>query len=121
MDIENFVEKVSEAVKGYDWIKRLEIHRRTEIRVWLRLFLNDEFVETFHNSVTASTSYAYIEGGERVFGANNMRIGWHLHPYGNVAKHEPSQPITIEDFLKKMEEELNKNLSFKKKALPKKY
>jgi hypothetical protein len=29
--------------------------------------------------------------------------------------------ITIEDFLKKLEEELNKNLSFKKKALPKKY
>jgi len=62
-----------------------------------------------------------------------MRIGWHLHPYGNVAKHEPSRPITIEDFLKKMEEELNKNLSLKllrkvlskslrrKKALPKKY
>ena len=49
-----------------------------------------------------------------------MRIGWHLHPYGNVEKHELSQPITIEDFLKKLEEELNKNLSFKKKALPKK-
>jgi len=26
MDIENFVEKVSEAVKDYDWIKRLEIY-----------------------------------------------------------------------------------------------
>ena len=73
MDIEKFIEKVSEAVKDYDRIKRLEIHRRTEIRVWLRLFLNDEFIETFHN------------------------------------------------FLKKLEEELNKNLSFKKKALPKKY
>ena len=106
MDIEKFIEKVSEAVKDYDRIKRLEIHRRTEIRVWLRLFLNDEFIETFHNSETASTSYAYIEGGERVFGANNMRIGWHLHPYGNVEKHELSQPITIEDFLKKLEEEL---------------
>ncbi len=115
MDIEKFIENVSEAVKDYDWIKRLEIQRRTEIRVWLRLFLNDKFIETFHNSETASTSYAYIEGGERVFGANNMRIGWHLHPYGNVEKHELSQPITIEDFLKKLEEELNKNLSFKKK------
>jgi hypothetical protein len=73
MDIEKFIENVSEAVKGYDWIKRLEVHRRTEIRVWLRLFLNGEFIETFHN------------------------------------------------FLKKLEEELNKNLSFKKKALPKKF
>ena len=100
---------MSTAVKGYDWIKRLEIHRRTEIRVWLRLFVNNDFAETFHNSETASTSYAYIERGERVFGANNMRIGWHLHPYGNVAKHEPSQPITIEAFLKKLEEEFNKS------------
>jgi len=109
MDIDDFIEKVSKAVKKYDWIKRLEIHRRTEIRVWLRLFLNEDFIETFHNSETASTSYAYIKRGKRVFGANNMRIGWHLHPYGNVEKHEPSQSITIEEFLKMLEEERNKS------------
>ena len=45
-----------------------------------------------------------------------MRIGWHLHPYGNVEKHELSQPITIEDFLKKLEEELiNKRKNVKEK------
>ena len=108
MDIEAFIAKVSQAVEGDSKIKRLEIYRRTEIRVWLRLFLNDEFIETFHNSETASTSFAYIERGERVFGANNMKIGWHLHPYRNVGKHEPIEPITIEDFLKRLEEEFNK-------------
>jgi len=50
-----------------------------------------------------------IKRGKRVFGANNMRIGWHLHPYGNVEKHEPSQSITIEEFLKMLEEERNKS------------
>ena len=38
-----------------------------------------------------------------------MRIGWHLHPYGNVAKHAPSQPITIEEFLRMLEEDLDKS------------
>jgi len=50
-----------------------------------------------------------IKRGKRVFGANNMRIGWYLHPYGNVEKHEPSQSITIEEFLKMLEEERNKS------------
>ena len=93
MDIDDFIEKVSKAVKKYDWIKRLEIHRRTEIRVWLRLFLNEDFIETFHNSETASTSYAYIKRGKRVFGANNMRIGWHLHPYLWERRETRTKPV----------------------------
>lgn len=47
MELEEFVEEVSKAAEKFDWIKDLKIERITEIRVWIRLFLNDNFVETF--------------------------------------------------------------------------
>ena len=37
-----------------------------------------------------------------------MRIGWHLHPFGEIERHIPTKPITIEEFLKMLEKELKK-------------
>lgn len=37
-----------------------------------------------------------------------MRIGWHLHPFGEINEHEPCEPITIEKFLIALEDELKK-------------
>jgi len=37
-----------------------------------------------------------------------MRIGWHLHPFGEVERHVPTKPVTIEEFLEMLEKELKK-------------
>lgn len=36
-----------------------------------------------------------------------MKIGWHIHPYGQEATHIPSQPISIEAFLYLLEKALS--------------
>ncbi|MFQ6091253.1 MAG: hypothetical protein ACE5OR_00985, partial [bacterium] len=57
----------------------------------------------------AVTNIEYFEGiasQHRLFGANNMRIGWHIHPYGQEVKHVKSEPVTIEEFLQLLEKEL---------------
>jgi hypothetical protein len=37
-----------------------------------------------------------------------MRIGWHLHTFGEVEEHVQIQPLSTEEFLKMLEEELKK-------------
>ena len=41
----------------------------------LRLFLaDDRFVAVYYNAQTGSISYAYIEGEQRLLGANKLKI-----------------------------------------------
>lgn len=100
-----FVDKVLSAAESFPWITRTEentVGKVAKVRLWL----NGAFVDVYHNSETGSTSYAYIESGTRLFGANNMKIGWHIHPFGDDTTHEPSDPISIEAFLAMLEQRL---------------
>jgi hypothetical protein len=102
---ESFIRETLEASRSFAWIKRIDsktIGKVAKARLWL----NDEFVEVYYNAQTNSISFAYIHGEQRVFGANNMGIGWHVHPFGQVDFHEPSLPLSITEFLQALEKEL---------------
>lgn len=72
------------------------------------MFINDNFVDVYYNAEDEIVSYAYIESNNRIFGANNMKIGWHWHPYDDIQKYESSKSVTIGEFLKALEKELKK-------------
>ncbi len=102
---ESFIRETLEVSRSFAWIKRIDsktIGKVAKARLWL----NDEFVEVYYNAQTNSISFAYIKEEERVFGANNMRIGWHVHPFGQASFHEPSLPLSIAEFLQALEKEL---------------
>ncbi|MEZ4834530.1 MAG: hypothetical protein R2873_21490, partial [Caldilineaceae bacterium] len=47
----------------------------------LRVHLIDEsFVDVFYNTATAKTAFALISNGQRIYGKDNAKIGWHVHP-----------------------------------------
>ncbi|MBI3659974.1 hypothetical protein HY230_05825 [Candidatus Acetothermia bacterium] len=105
---EEFIAEVLEASKSHHWIQRVE-QRVTGKVARLRLFLTeDRFIAVYHNAETGSISYAYVEKEKRLFGANNMKVGWHIHPYGQEDKHVRSKSINIEEFLNLLEEALKK-------------
>ncbi|MBI2676180.1 MAG: hypothetical protein HYX24_06995 [Candidatus Aenigmarchaeota archaeon] len=105
---ESFVQQVLREAQSYAWIQRIE--RQTVGKVArLRLFLDkNRFIAVYYNGQTGSISYAYIENEQRLFGANNMRIGWHIHPYGKEGIHIESRPIAIGEFLHLLEKELQR-------------
>ena len=107
MKAEEFSEHALIVASKFRWIKRIE-SKVFRNRVRVRLWLNNSFVDVYYNSEEEIASYAYVEEGRRLFGANNMRIGWHLHPFGEVERHVPTKPVTIEEFLKMLEKELRK-------------
>jgi hypothetical protein len=76
---------------------------------WLRLraYLQDEsFIEAFFNEATQKIAFAHIQGGIRVFGADNTG-GWHWHLHGMPEEHFPTQePVSFPEFLKRVEDNL---------------
>ena len=57
------------------------------------------FVDVFYNEQTGTTAYALIQGGQRVFGADNTG-GWHVHPFADPTRHEPLPgPMSFAEFI----------------------
>lgn len=63
------------------------------------------FVDVFYNADTGKCSFALIDKGARVYGADNAFIGWHIHPYGDPEQHVPSSEVPFEDFLNTIEKQ----------------
>ncbi|GEM_PF-3223414 len=107
MKVSTFTSDVLKAAQTFTWVKRIATAPEGKV-ARIRLWINESFVSIYYNAVTGTTSYAYIESNNRFFGANNMKIGWHWHPYDNIQNHVRGEPITIETFLKTLEKELRK-------------
>ena len=66
----------------------------------LRVHLTDgSFIEAFYNTATDRTALALIHRGERVYGKDNAKIGWHVHPPDDRNAHRPCSPVSFEEFL----------------------
>lgn len=74
--------------------------------VKIRAFLTfDAFIDVFYNADTGKCSYALINQGIRVFGADNAFVGWHVHPFDAPAQHIPSSEISFSEFLERIEKQ----------------
>lgn len=83
-------------------------YEKLKTRVRIRLWIDQAFIDVYYNAEDEITSYAYIEAGRRTFGANNMRMGWHLYPFERIEEHKPIKSLSIGRFLQMLENELKK-------------
>ncbi len=67
----------------------------------IRVHLNvaNSFISVFYNVTTEKTAFALVEHDQRIYGADNAKIGWHKHPFGHPRTHLPCEPITFANFL----------------------
>lgn len=66
----------------------------------LRVHLADRsFIEVFYNTATDRIAFALIVEGQRVYGKDNAKIGWHMHPLADPKAHRPCPAVTFEEFL----------------------
>ena len=71
-----------------------------------RVGLTDRsYIDVFYNADTSKVSFAWIAGGQRVFGIDNTR-GWHVHPMCSPRRHRPHPPITFRKFLEEVERQI---------------
>lgn len=64
---------------------------------------SEAFIEAFYNVATRRTSLALIVASRRVFGKDNARRGWHVHPFDNPDDHQPCQETDFAGFLAEVE------------------
>ena len=64
----------------------------------------DAFIDVYYNPVNGTCSYTLIEGGPRIYGADNAFIGWHIHPFENPDEHRLCEEVPFDEFLKTVEQ-----------------
>ena len=72
-----------------------------KVRVYV---LGGYFIEVFYNQATDKVSFALIKNGNRIYGKDNAKMGWHVHPKGAPKRHVPCEPVTFSQFLSEVEE-----------------
>jgi len=65
--------------------------------------IDDSFIEVFYNDATSKTAFALIVNQQRIYGKDNAKIGWHVHPLASPLDHVPCNPVTFEEFLAEVE------------------
>ena len=63
----------------------------------------EAFINVFYNVTTDKTAFALIEANQRIYGADNAKMGWHVHPFDDPIQHIACAPIQFEDFLIQVE------------------
>jgi hypothetical protein len=61
------------------------------------------FIDVFYNTDSGKCSYALVEEGVRVYGADNAFIGWHIHPFHDPQDHIRSPEVSFAQFLAAVE------------------
>ena len=89
----------SDAVVSYDI--RVQDNATVKIRV---LLVADAFVDIYYNPETNRCSFTLIFTDQRIYGADNAFIGWHIHPLEDPDQHIRAQEVLFADFLAVVEE-----------------
>jgi len=73
------------------------------LSVRVHLTVARTFINVFHNITTNKTAFALIKGGQRLYGVDNAKMGWHRHPFGDPSQHVLCTPVRFTDFLAQVE------------------
>lgn len=69
----------------------------------------EAFIDVYYNPANGNRSYTLVQGGRRIYGADNAFIGWHIHPFENPVEHRLCEEVPFHEFLKTVEQWQAKN------------
>ena len=67
------------------------------------LAIAETFINVFYNLATDKTAFALVSRGQRVYGVDNAKMGWHRHPFSNPDQHVSCAPVSFAEFLAEVE------------------
>lgn len=66
--------------------------------------LDQSFIDVFYNVTTDKTAFALVVDGQRIYGKDNAKMGWHVHPIEDPSSHNSCTPVSFRDFLAEVED-----------------
>jgi hypothetical protein len=104
MTTAELVRRLIDACQVCALVESYAIDASDEDTLSVRVFLlNASFINIFYNLATNKTAFAWIRKGKRVYGKDNAKMGWHVHPFEFPEQHLRCEPITFESFLREVE------------------
>jgi len=98
------LEQIVEVCEKSATVQAYSVRTLTPDVLSVRVFLiGESFVDVFHNAATAKTAYAWIRETTRVYGKDNAKMGWHVHPFDAPDAHSPCEPLSFGEFLSEVE------------------
>lgn len=104
LTLSTFVDAIRSACDRSDLVVSYDIRTPDNAIAKIRVFLKVEaFIDVYFNPSNQNCSFALIQHGKRIYGADNAFIGWHVHPFHNPEDHQPTSAISFEEFLAEVE------------------
>ena len=74
------------------------------LKVRVYLTINELFISVFYNVTTGKAAYALLKQNLRIYGIDNAKMGWHIHPFWAPDQHHAiSNPVPFTAFLSAVE------------------
>jgi len=103
------VEEIAVSCEHSEWVEAYTVLYMDVAILKVRVFLlGGYFIEVFYNLDTDKTSFALIQDKSRVYGKDNAKMGWHVHPEDDPERHISCEPVTFSQFLSEVEQILSR-------------
>ena len=101
---DELLRRLVDACQSSSRIESYAIDAIDEDTLCVHVFLTDpSFINVFYNIVTDKIAFAWIKDGKRIYGKDNAKIGWHVHPLELPDNHLPCDPTDLLSFLREVE------------------
>ena len=105
LTLAQFTDSLREICDRSDLVISYDIRILDNAVLKTRIFLNIEaFIDVYYNPANGNCSYTLVQNNQRIYGADNAFIGWHIHPFEDPSEHRLCDEIFFSEFIKNVEE-----------------
>jgi len=107
--VDELLRDLTAACQKSSWVESYSVYASDEDTLGVRVFLTDtSLINAFYNVATEKIAFAWIQADKRLYGKDNTKMGWHVHPFDNPNNHVSCEPIDFATFLGEIEDLKNK-------------
>ena len=104
LTLSQFIETVRLVCDQSNLVVSYDVRVLDNAVVKIRVFLTDAaFIGLYFNPANDNCSYALVRNSQRIYGADNAFVGWHVHPFESPDDHRLCEPVPFGEFLGRVE------------------
>lgn len=105
LTLPQFIETLRRACDRSELVVSYAIRVLDNAVLKIRVFLTIEaFIDVYYNPANTNCSYTLVQDGQRIYGADNAFVGWHIHPFEDPDEHRLCEEMVFHEFLKTVEQ-----------------
>ena len=105
LTLHQFIETLRGECDRSDLVVSYDIRVLDNAVLKIRIFLTiAAFIDVNYNPTNGNCSYTLVQDEQRIYGADNAFVGWHIHPFEDPDEHRLCKEVFFHDFLKTVEQ-----------------